>query len=162
MRRVDASTLGNWPPGSLGICNCAGMTPCYIRIQLPGIWLKKMMCPECSTPPHPFKRATLPVSASLVTSGHGRSCIWVDVVGNAESFSINIQRGRVAYIHPILPLPHSLLGQPPDATAPTVSGRMYYIAQKGIKAKGHCLDSKVLPSVPIIQAIPFAGDMPSS
>lgn len=95
---MDASTLGNWPPGSLGTCNCAGMTPCYIRIQLPGTWLKKMMCPECSTPPHPFKMATLPVSASLVASGHGRSCIWVDAVGNAESFPINIQRGRVAYI----------------------------------------------------------------
>lgn len=50
MRRVDASTLGNWPPGSLGTCNCAGMTPCYIRIQLPGTWLKKMMCPDCRSP----------------------------------------------------------------------------------------------------------------
>lgn len=113
------------------------------------------------TPPHPFKRATLPVSASLVASGHGRSCIWVDAVGNAESFSINIQRGRVAYIQSC-PFHTPCLDKPPDATAPTVSGRMYYIAQKGIKAKGHCLDSKVLPSVPIIQAIPFAGDMPSS
>ena len=159
---MDASTMGNWPPGSLGACNCAGMTPCYIRIQLPGTWLKKKMCPDCRSPrrissrwrPCLFQPALSRQAMDALASG------WMQWAMQSP-FPLTY-RGGAGRIHPILPLPHSLLGQPPDATAPTVSGRMYYIAQNGIKAKGHCLDSKVLPSVPIIQAIPFAGDMPSS